>query len=57
MANSEETSMSDEELLEKIRGGDPEAFAELYNRYFPSLVRYASTILPNMAANRSLGTS
>ena len=42
--------MSDEQLLERLRSGDQEAFAELVRRYSPLLLRVARMYVPTQAA-------
>ena len=39
----------DGELLERLRGGDEEAFTELVSRYHPSMVRLAAAYVPDRA--------
>lgn len=41
MSEQENLSRSDEELVELIKQNDPEAFKELYYKYFNKLFRYA----------------
>lgn len=41
MSEQENLSRSDEELVELIKKNDPEAFRELYYKYFQKLFRYA----------------
>jgi RNA polymerase sigma-70 factor (ECF subfamily) len=41
--------MSDEQLLERLRSGDQEAFAELVRRYSPLLLRVARMYVPTQA--------
>jgi len=42
--------MSDEELLERLRSGDQQAFAELVRTYSPLLLRVARMYVPTQAA-------
>src|SRR6476469_8325855 len=40
---------TDEDLVERARGGDEEAFTELVRRYSPALLRLARTYVPSQA--------
>jgi RNA polymerase sigma-70 factor (ECF subfamily) len=40
---------TDEDLVERARGGDEEAFTELVRRYSPGLLRLARTYVPSQA--------
>ena len=42
---------SDDELLRRIRSGDPDAFTALHARYAPALERYAAETSPEDEAD------
>jgi len=45
---------SDADLVRAYRAGDPDAFGELYRRYFPALVAWATPRTPSRAAAEDL---